>query len=190
MTGQAFAVATGAERIALEYAVLVGNPRGASRTLAVAGQVAAFLVAGLAGRGVAVPPPSTVDLAALGPELAAWESASPHVSAATAAVCDARLLLVASPTFKGSYSGLLKLFLDRLPRQALTGVVAVPLMTAREAAHAHAVDTCLRPVLLELGAAVPTRGLSVLEADFGRVESAVRPWGAAALPVLAALLDA
>jgi FMN reductase len=39
-----------------------------------------------------------------------------------------RVLIVASPTYKGAYAGLLKLFLHRIVAGALRGVAAVPLM--------------------------------------------------------------
>jgi FMN reductase len=182
------AIAPAAAQALLPTAALVGNPRTGSRTLTVARHVVDLIHEDLRAHGVPLAVPDLVDLADIGPELARWEDESPRVRVATAAVRAARLLVVASPTFKASYAGLLKLFLDRLPRQALAGVTAVPVMTAASSAHAFAVDTCLRPVLVELGATVPVSGLTVLEADFGSVEAVVRRWRAAATPVLAAVL--
>lgn len=172
------------------FSVLVGNPRQASRTLNIACRVAGALHGELSGDGVPLAPPGTVDLSVLGADLATWEDTSPAATAAGATVCGSRLLIVASPTLKASYSGLLKLFLDRLPRHALRGVVAVPVMTAASPAHAYAVDGCLRPVLVELGARVPVPGLTVLESQFGALDEAVRPWRAEVTPVLSALLTA
>ena len=40
-------------------------------------------------------------------------------------------MVVASPTYKATYAGLLKLFLDRLGGESLAGVTAVPLMLGR-----------------------------------------------------------
>lgn len=168
--------------------VLVGNPRPASRTLRVAGEVVQLVTAGLGRCGVAAAAPRVVELAPIAAELAAWQVDSVPLREATTAVVDCRLLVVASPTFKASYSGLLKLFLDRLPRRALAGVVAVPVMTAHDAEHAHAVDNCLRPVLLELGARIPARGLCVLEPDFAAVPASSAGWHAVATPLLAAAL--
>jgi FMN reductase len=44
------------------------------------------------------------------------------VAELVAAVSAAELVVVASPTYKGTYSGLLKLFLDRFVADALRGV--------------------------------------------------------------------
>ena len=86
-------------------------------------------------------------------------------------VTSACLPPVASPTYKGTYTGLLKVFLDRLDYQALSGVTALPLLVMRVPQHALAVDVHLRPLLTELGAAVPGPGLAFLESDLDRAAS-------------------
>ena len=70
-------------------------------------------------------------------------------------------LVVASPTYKAAYTGLLKLFLDQFAHDELGGLTTVPMMTGGSADHALAVDVHLRPVLVEIGASCPTRGLFV-----------------------------
>lgn len=174
----------------LAASVLVGNPKAASRTLGVACRVAGYLCDDLRATGLPLADPEAVDLSSLARELADWDAVGPPVEHARQAVCGARLLVVASPTFKAAYSGLLKVFLDGLPRRALDGVVAVPVMTAASPAHAFAVDTCLRPVLVELGATVPVPGLTVLESEFDSLPAAVDRWRASSAPVLAAVLSA
>ena len=93
-------------------------------------------------------------------------------------VTEADLVLVATPAVKGSYSGLLKVFLDRLPHRALAGAVAFPLLVMGVPQHALAVEVHLRPLLVELGATVPTPGLAVLEPDLGALAQVLRPWAA------------
>src|ERR1039458_7057800 len=75
----------------------------------------------------------------------------------------ADLLLVASPTVEGAYTGLLKVFIDRLPYHELKGTAALPLLVMNSTQHALAVDAHLRPLREELGATVPAPGLAVLE---------------------------
>ncbi|WP_326628016.1 NAD(P)H-dependent oxidoreductase [Nonomuraea fuscirosea] len=116
-----------------------------------------------------------VDLSALGPHLLA-PGAHPGVEVALELVREASVLVVASPTYKGTYTGLLKSFLDRLPPQALAGTAALPLLVMGDAKHALAVEVHLRPLLVELGASVPTPGLAFLEADFPRLEEVVAAW--------------
>jgi FMN reductase len=43
--------------------------------------------------------------------------------------CD--LLIVASPIYKATYTGVLKVLLDRIPMEGLAGRVAIPVMVAR-----------------------------------------------------------
>ncbi|WP_283135321.1 NADPH-dependent FMN reductase [Rhizohabitans arisaemae] len=147
--------------------VLVGNPRAASRTHRVAAAVAEAVLPGVGFE--------TVDLGALGPRLLASE-ASAAVEDALLQVARARVLVVASPTYKGTYTGLLKVFLDRLPPGALAGTSALPVMVMADPRHASAVEVHLRPLLAELGAAIPARGLAVLESQLDRLDEVVGPW--------------
>jgi FMN reductase len=130
----------------------------------------------LAADGAPLPAPQLIDLADLAPGLLGQGRTSAAAQTALAAVSRTPLVLTASPTFRGACSGLLKLFLDMLPRNGLAATVAVPLMTAGMPAHRSAVDTTLRPVLLELGAAVPAPGISVLESDLTRFDEVFEAW--------------
>jgi FMN reductase len=65
---------------------------------------------------------------------------------------DADLLIVATPIYKAAYSGLLKLFLDLLPSDALRGKSVLPLATGGSLGHLLALDYALKPVLSALGA--------------------------------------
>lgn len=67
-------------------------------------------------------------------------------------VLGADLVLVATPIYKASYSGLLKLFLDLLPQDALRDKTVLPLATGGSAGHLLALDYALKPVLGALGA--------------------------------------
>jgi FMN reductase len=155
----------------LSFVIVVGNPRPASRTRAVATAAAGAILraAGLAGI------PQTIDICVLARHLLLPEP-SPAVEEALDQVAGADLLLVASPTYKGTYTGLLKVFLDRLPHLALGQAVAMPLMLMGVPDHAPAVDAYLRPLLIELGATVPVPGLAVLESDLDRLDDVLVPW--------------
>lgn len=87
--------------------------------------------------------------------------------------------MIASPTYKASYTGLLKAFLDRYPTNGLAGLTAVPVFTIGGDAHALAVEFTLRPLLVELGASVPTRGLSFATPRFDDRETILDEWIAA-----------
>ena len=160
---------------AVRIVALSGNPRPASRTHALASTLAA-----------ALPHAETaeVDLAGLGPRV--LDQADAGASAAIKQVLHANVLVVASPTYKATYSGLLKAFLDRLATGSLAGKSAVPLMLGGAPNHQLAVDVHFTPLLLEPGAAVPVRGLFVLEADVEGFGSSAATWAAANGRALAA----
>lgn len=91
-------------------------------------------------------------------------------------VLRADVLVLASPTYKATYSGLLKVFLDRIGTGALAGTAAVPLLLGGAPNHQLAVDVHFTPLLLELGAAVPARGLFVLESELEAFADTARSW--------------
>ncbi|MEU4411265.1 NADPH-dependent FMN reductase [Streptosporangium sp. NPDC023963] len=167
----------------MSIVTVVGNPRPGSRTHGVAVR-AAEAVARRIGDGEA---PEVVDLAALAPLLLAPETA-PEVRAALELVAGADVLVVASPTYKATYTGLLKVFLDRLPGGALASAVALPLLVMGDAGHSLAVEVHFRPLLVELGATVPTPGLALLESRIPDLDAALGPWADRVGPqVIAAL---
>src|SRR6202021_2230406 len=104
----------------------------------------------------------------------------------TAEVAVSSVAIFASPTYKASYTGLLKAFLDRYGSNGLAGVVAVPVMTGGWPGHLLAVEVHLRPVLVELGAIVPTRGLYVTEPELADLGTAVAKWADTAVPIVTA----
>lgn len=153
--------------------VLVGNPKPQSRTW----QAAHLVAEKLTGRRAEV----DIDLATFGPELLDWSS--PTVAAAVEQVQRSDLLVVASPTYKATYTGLLKLFLDRIGGGALGGTPAVPLMLGGHWRHALAAELHLKPLLAELGAATPTTGLFLLDSEWEASET-LDAWLESARPVL------
>jgi FMN reductase len=162
-----------------KFVVVVGNPRPASRTHTVAVE-AARLVAKHAAIDAE---PEIIDLTSLAPLLLAAEPSS-AVEAAVGQVRDADVLLVASPTYKGTYTGLLKVFFDRIPAGDLAGTVALPLLVMGSPRHALAVEVHLRPLLVELGATVPTPGLALLEADLEAPGAVLTDWAERVAPAL------
>jgi len=137
-------------------AVVVGNPKPQSRTRAAAEWLAAQLT------GAA--PDLVVDLADVGPALFDW--ADPQVAELVAQVGAADLVVFACPTYKGTYTGLLKLFLDRFAGGTGLSGVAIPFMLGAGPGHALAPELTLRPVLTEIGGSVPVRGLYVIDSAY------------------------
>ncbi|MFJ9408780.1 NADPH-dependent FMN reductase [Streptomyces sp. NPDC101393] len=96
-------------------------------------------------------------------DLLAGRTGSPALRRALDAVAAAGGLVVATPVYKGAYSGLLKSFLDLLPQHGLAGKTVLPLMTGGSTAHVLAIDYALSPVLAALGARHIVRGAFVLD---------------------------
>ena len=74
-------------------------------------------------------------------------------------------VVIATPVYKASYSGVLKALLDLLPQYALTGKTVLPLATGGSTAHVLAIDYALRPVLSSMGAAHIVQGWFTLDKD-------------------------
>jgi FMN reductase len=136
--------------------VVVGNPKPMSRTRAAAELVAEKLT------GVA--PQHVIDVVDLGAGLLGW--GDPKVAEAKAIVKAADSLVVASPTFKATYTGLLKLFLDQFGAGELGQITTFALMLGGSYAHALAPELSLRPVLVEIGASCPAPSLYLLDSEY------------------------
>jgi FMN reductase len=133
----------------VQVTIVVGNPKRASRTLEVARAVAGDIF--VDGSDIDI-----VELADYASEVFSW--ASTAVDELTARVSASDVLVVASPTYKATYTGLLKAFLDRYQADGLARVVAVAVMTGADKTHALGGDMTLVPLLNGLGATVLGRG--------------------------------
>ncbi len=126
--------------------LIAGSPSERSRTaalLSAAGQKLAF-------RGAQV---DTLRVRDLNPQaLLLADFGHPSIIQATARVAAADIVVVATPVYKAAYSGVLKVFLDLLPQNALKGKTVLPLATGGSPHHMLALDYALRPVLQSLGA--------------------------------------
>lgn len=152
----------------ITVSVVVGNPKPMSRTRLIAQEtVHAFLSSGGYTEQV-------FDLADYASELFEWPSG--RVAAVSEQVAASDLVVFASPTYKATYTGLLKAFLDRYPAGGLAGVVAIPVMTGADLTHAVAPDAHLRPLLVELGASVPTSSLYFVTSQMDKMSESIADW--------------
>lgn len=155
---------------------VIGNPKPASRTRDAALRL---LVA------LGFDEPDVVEVAALGPGVLGW--GDPAVLEARRRVKEAQVAVFASPTFKGTYTGLLKTFIDQFETgTGLQGVVAIPLMLGAGPAHALAPELLLKPVLTEIGAICPTPAVYQLDSAYAE-DPAVAAWVGRWKPVIVAL---
>jgi FMN reductase len=155
-----------------QIVVVSGNPRPGSRTLTLATAVGEA-IASQAGAAA----PAVVDVGALGAGLLTPGDAG--TAQAIATLREAEILVVATPTYKGSYTGILKVLLDQLPANALAGKRAVPVVTAGVAPQAAVAEQLLRQLLTELGADVVDPGLPVVEAELPESAAVAEKFAAA-----------
>jgi FMN reductase len=183
----------------IDIVVVVGNPSPGGRTTRAGEAVAATLVAasspsseidatepgdGSPGSDGERWPFETIELADVAAHLFEW--GNEQVGGLAARVAEADVVVMASPVSRATYTGLLKAFLDSYDSNGLAGCRAVPVMVGATPDHALAVDLHFRPLLVELGASVPTRGLYVLESQMDELGEVVAAWSVDAADLLLA----
>lgn len=175
-----------------QITVVVGNPKAGSRTLGAATALADSL-SGLWNSAEAtetVGTTNTFDLATIADGLLAPWRLSPAAATAVDSARTADLFVLATPTYKASYTGLLKLFLDALAAGSLSRTVVIPLIVSGGPAHRHLADIQLRPVLAELEAVLPVRSLLVEESELPRLDELIEKYVDRHGPLLAAVASA
>lgn len=94
----------------------------------------------------------------------------PAIKAATAQVEQADALIIATPVYKASYTGVLKAFLDLLPQSGLAGKTILPIATGGTIAHLLTIDYAIKPVLSALGARDILGGIYIVDSQALRQE--------------------
>lgn len=166
----------------VRVSVLVGNPVSGSRTSAVAKVVGERLA------GEAIDLDHVVELHDHAQELFASEDE--RLVGAQELVTSAEVLVVATPVYKASFTGLLKAFLDRLEPTALESTVVVPVVVSASSAHGALADLQLRAVLEAVGAHLPVPSLVIEEHHLDHLPQYVDAWEQRFGRAVAAVADA
>ncbi len=82
---------------------------------------------------------------------------------AKASIEQASGIIIATPIYKASYTGVLKAFLDLLSPGAFSGKVILPIATGGTLAHMLAIDYALKPLIATLGARYILGGVYLLD---------------------------
>lgn len=116
-----------------------------------------------------------VDLDRLEADALLGRAPDEDLAQALAWVASAGMLAIATPVYRATYSGLLKVFFDLLPHGALAGKIVVPIATGGSAAHQLALDHGLRPLVASLGGVTVSTGVYATPEQFleGRAEPAL-----------------
>lgn len=142
--------------------VINGTPSLVSRINAVIEHAEADLVR----RGFEV---DRINVAELPPEdLIQTKFESEAIVKANGLVAEADAVVVVSPVYKASYTGVLKTFLDLVPQKGLAGKVVLPLFMGGSLAHLLSIDYALKPVLSVLGARYILGGVYAVDSQVVR----------------------
>jgi FMN reductase len=153
----------------LKVVAVSGSLQRPSRTLVLVEQL-------LAALGDAVPiDVHLIELGDIGPQFAGTLYRSqlpPAVETQVAAIESADLLLVASPVYRGSYTGLFKHLFDFVHHEALTDKPVLLAATGGSDRHALVIDHQLRPLFSFFQALTLPIGVYAVEKDFNGYEIA------------------
>ncbi|RJX40337.1 FMN reductase (NADPH) [Paenibacillus pinisoli] len=95
---------------------------------------------------------------------------SPAIVEANRLVEEASAVIIASPVYKASYTGVLKSYLDLLPQKGLEGKLVLPLFIGGTLAHLLSIDYSLKPVLASMGARHFIRGVYATDNQVERIQ--------------------
>lgn len=97
--------------------------------------------------------------------------ASPDLQVRLDAIAEADAVIVATPVYAASYSGLFKMLVDVLPKDALRNTPVLLGATGGTARHSLAIDHALRPLFAHLGALVAPTAVFAASEDWGSVDA-------------------
>lgn len=95
---------------------------------------------------------------------------SPAIQEANKLVEEANAVIIASPVYKASYTGVLKTYLDLLPQKGLDGKIIAPLFIGGTIAHLLSIDYALKPVLASMGARLYVSGVYAVDSQIERTQ--------------------
>lgn len=161
----------------MQIAVVVGNPKPNSRTLKICQRMADAVCCVVGPAEI-----WSLDLCTVASQLFEWPN--DRMAELNQRVAESDVVIFGSPTYKATYTGMLKAFLDRYPSGGLESVVGVPMMSGASVAHSMAPDVNMRPLLLELGASTPTTSLYFVMTQMPQLDDVVGAWAHRNLEVL------
>lgn len=147
-----------------KVAIINGSPTPGSRLAGVISLAEELLVQ----EGMEVRRLNVADLPAEDLIRAKFESEA--IVKANAMVAEADAVIIASPVYQASYTGVLKTFLDLIPQKGLAGKVVLPLFIGGSLAHLLSMDYALKPVLSALGARYILSGVYTVDSQVARKE--------------------
>lgn len=139
--------------------IISGSPLSPSRSAA----LSAYMKNKLVNQGMNV---SMINIRDLPPEdLMHANFKSPSIKEAMAKVDGARAVIVASPVYKATYTGLLKSFFDLIPEKGLANKIILPVASGGSIAHLLALEYAFNPLFSILGAQEIINGVYLVDSQ-------------------------
>lgn len=114
---------------------------------------------------------TTIEVFALpAQDLISANFASETIKVANTLVEQADVVVVLTPVYKASYSGILKTYLDLIPQKGFENKHIIPIAVGGTAHHLLVIDYALKPVFSALGATSISQGVFILDKQIERTD--------------------
>lgn len=147
--------------------ILSGSPSETSRT----DFVLKFIQSLLEKENITVTYVSVLDIPSEDLLYARYNSA--EIKTIAKSIEEADGVIIGSPVYKASYTGVLKSLIDLLPEGAFKGIPVLPLMIGGSKAHLLAIDFALKPLITTLKGRT-TQGIYILDNQIDK-ENSLQP---------------
>ena len=139
--------------------IISGSPTEVSRTSA----LATYLLPFIKNHGHSV---NKITIRDLPPEALIYaQFKSPEILNALSLIEKADALIVLSPVYKASYTGLLKSFFDLIPEKGLEGKRVLPIATGGSIAHLLSLEYAFNPLFSILGVKEFIEGVYIVDSQ-------------------------
>ncbi|MBE9061394.1 NADPH-dependent FMN reductase [cf. Phormidesmis sp. LEGE 11477] len=95
---------------------------------------------------------------------------SPELQKFTTLVAEAKGIMIATPVYKATYTGILKALLDLLPQYAFLDKILFPIATGGTITHLLSLEYAMKPLFAVLGATHIERGLFIVDSQMQRLD--------------------
>ncbi|MBD8033991.1 NADPH-dependent FMN reductase [Solibacillus merdavium] len=97
--------------------------------------------------------------------------ASEAISKEIVKVGEADIVFFLTPIYKGSFTGILKTFIDLLPQKGLENKTVIPVAIGGSIAHLLALEYSLKPILSILGATTISSPIYIVDSQVTKTEN-------------------
>ena len=96
---------------------------------------------------------------------------SQAIKAANKKIEDSEIIVIITPIYKSSFTGVLKTYLDLLPQDGLENKTILPIAIGGTIGHLLMIDYALKPVLAALGTTHILKGVFVLDQQVKKIDN-------------------